>query len=56
MKRIVEKKIYDEKILKYLPFYPIKQWEKEGISKEVMKYCKIKNKQLTQHNSLIISV
>lgn len=40
--RIVELKIYDEKILKYLPFYPIKQWEKEGISKEVMKYCGIK--------------
>lgn len=36
-KQIVELKLYDEKILKYLPQPRIATWEREGISKEIMK-------------------
>lgn len=40
-KRQVELKIYDNKILKYLPHPRILPWEKEGITREVMEYCGI---------------
>lgn len=36
-KQIVELKLYDDKILKYLPQPRIATWEREGISKEIMK-------------------
>lgn len=39
--KIVELKIYDNKILKYLPKPRITPWEKEGITKEVINYCEI---------------
>ena len=40
-KRIVEMKIYDNKILTYLPHPRILPWEQEGISKEVINYHNI---------------
>lgn len=39
--KVVEFKFYDEKILKYLPHPRIENWEKEGISREVMEHCGI---------------
>ena len=39
--RKVEMKIYDDKILSYLPHPRILPWEEEGISKEVMQYHNI---------------
>ena len=40
-KRTVEMKIYDDKILTYLPHPRILPWEDEGISKDVIKYHNI---------------
>ena len=40
-KRTVEMKIYDDKILTYLPHPRILPWEQEGISKEVINYHNI---------------
>ena len=37
----IKLKVYDKKILKYLPKPRIKVWEDEGISKEVIKQCNI---------------
>ena len=37
----VELKIYDKKILRYLPHPRILPWEQEDISREVMEYCGI---------------
>ena len=40
-KRTIEMKIYDDKILTYLPHPRILPWEQEGISKEVINYHNI---------------
>lgn len=40
-KRTIEMKIYDDKILTYLPHPRILPWENEGISKDVIKYHNI---------------
>lgn len=40
-KRTIEMKIYDDKILTYLPHPRILPWEQEGISKDVIKYHNI---------------
>lgn len=40
-KRTIEMKIYDDKILTYLPHPRILPWEDEGISKDVIKYHNI---------------
>ena len=40
-KKIIELKIYDEKILKYLPHPHILPWEEEGLTREAMEYCGI---------------
>lgn len=40
-KQIVEFKFYNEDILKYLPHPRILDWEKEGITREVMEHCGI---------------
>ena len=39
--KIVEMKFYDDKILQYLPHPRILNWEKEGITREVMEECGI---------------
>lgn len=39
--KIVEIKFYDDKILQYLPHPRILNWEKEGITREVMEECGI---------------
>lgn len=39
--KIIELKIYDDKILKYLPKPRIPMWEKEGITQEVIKHAEI---------------
>lgn len=39
--KIVEMKFYDDKILQYLPHPRILNWEKEGITREVMEKCGI---------------
>ena len=39
--KIVEMKIFDDKILRYLPHPRIGPWEREGISREVMEHCGI---------------
>lgn len=38
----VELKVYDKKILNHLPFVRYKNWEKEGISPEIMRQCGIR--------------
>lgn len=39
--KIIEMKFYDDKILQYLPHPRILNWEKEGITREVMEECGI---------------